>query len=157
MLKAVTSVMPEYAGGTTVNPTYEAVCSGETGHAEVIEVKYDAEKIALTDILSVFFATHDPTTLNRQGNDIGTQYRSVIFTTSDEQKTQAEKFTRALNDSAEDGKPIVTEVKPLDVFYPAENYHRDYFARNADKSYCQVIINPKLEKAKKRFSQLLKQ
>lgn len=151
-LKGVVSVMPGYAGGTTTDPTYERVCTGTTGHAEVIKIEYDPEKISYSDLLTVFFATHNPTTLNRQGNDVGTQYRSAIFYTTEEQKEEAEAFIKKLNES---GPTVVTEVKPLKAFYEAEEYHRKYYKNNTDVPYCQIVINPKLEKLKKRFSELL--
>lgn len=156
MLRGVESVRPGYAGGTTKNPTYEAVCGGDTGHAEVIEIMFDPAQIKFRDLMTVFFASHDGSTLNRQGNDVGTQYRSVIFYTTPAQKTEAENFIAELNGSNLDGASIVTEVAPLDVFYPAENYHQNYYARNKDKGYCEVIINPKLEKVQKQFAALLK-
>lgn len=155
-LKGVISVMPGYAGGSKANPTYEEVCGGKTGHAEVVKVEYDSDKISYQDLLTVFFTTHDPTALNRQGNDVGEQYRSVIFYTTDEQKLLAEDFIKKLNESASDGDPIVTEAKPLANFYEAENYHRDYYAKNPKNAYCQVVINPKLNKVQEKFSELLK-
>lgn len=154
-LKGVESVMPGYAGGSVPTPTYEQVCSGTTGHAEVIKIDYDPSQVKLRDLFTVFFATHDPTTPNRQGNDVGTQYRSIILYTNDTQKTEAEKFIKEIDTSAT-GNPVVTEIVPLEVFYPAEDYHRDYFARNPDRAYCQVVINPKLEKVQKQFAELLK-
>lgn len=156
MLRGVSSVLPGYAGGSVPNPSYEAVCSGTTGHAEVIEIKFDPQQIAYRDLLTVFFGSHDPTTRNRQGNDVGTQYRSVIFYTTPEQKTEAEQFIKEINDSNSSGKSIVTAVEPLTTFYVAENYHQDYFARNPGNPYCEVIINPKLEKVQKQFANLLK-
>jgi peptide-methionine (S)-S-oxide reductase len=155
MLRGVESIAPGYAGGTTKNPTYEQVCNGDTGHAEVIQIKYDPAQIKFTDLLAVFFGSHDPTTVNRQGNDVGTQYRSVIFYTTPEQKADAEKFIKEINDSNEMGAPIVTDVQPLDVFYEAENYHKDYFARNPGNPYCELIINPKLEKVQHKYADLL--
>ena len=152
-LGGVVSVMPGYAGGETPNPTYESVCTGKTGHAEVSKIEYNPAEILFDDLLTVFFATHDPTTLNRQGNDIGTQYRSIIFYTTEEQKIESEKFIESLNEK--DSK-IVTEVKLLDKFYPAEEYHRNYFAKNQDQAYCQAIISPKLDKLKNKFYKLLK-
>ena len=152
-LRGVSSVMPGYAGGSTPNPTYDSVCTGKTGHAEVSQVDYDSSQISLEDLLTVFFATHDPTSLNRQGNDVGTEYRSVIFYTAQDQKELAQEFIAKLN---EEGPQVVTEVKPLDEFYPAEEYHRQYYEKNPENSYCQVIISPKLEKLKDRFNQLLK-
>ena len=155
MLRGVVSVKPGYAGGTKTNPTYESVSSGNTGHAEVVEIEYNPKLVLFEDLLTVFFASHDPTTLNRQGNDIGTQYRSVIFYTTDEQKRAAEKFVIGINSSNSKGKTIVTEILPLKNFYPAESYHRDYFAKNPENSYCEVVINPKLETVQKKFAQLL--
>lgn len=156
MLKGVISVSPGYAGGEKVNPTYEEVSRGTTGHAEVIQIEYDPTSIAFKTLLTVFFATHDPTTRNRQGNDVGTQYRSIILYGDDEQKKEAEDFVQELNDSNEEGRPIVTEIEALKKFYEAENYHKDYYARNQDNPYCEVIINPKLEKVQKKFAELLK-
>ena len=155
MLKGVSVVKPGYAGGTMENPTYEQVCSGTTGHAEVIYLEFDPDMVKYRDLLTVFFGSHDPTTLNRQGNDVGTQYRSVIFYTTPEQKTEAEAFIHEINDSNAAGSPIVTEVVPLEKFYEAEDYHKDYFARNPGNPYCQVIINPKLEKVQHQFADLL--
>lgn len=156
MLSGVESVTPGYAGGTKPNPTYEEVSSGETGHAEVTRIIYDPAKVSYHTLLTVFFATHDPTTVNRQGNDIGTQYRSVIFSTTPAQKEEAEAFIREVDASTKAGNPVVTEVKPLAEFYEAENYHKDYFARNPDKAYCNLIISPKVEKVQKEFAELLK-
>lgn len=155
-LKGVSAVMPGYAGGDTPNPTYEQVCTGSTGHAEAIKIDYDPAFVAYKDLLEVFFSTHDPTTLNRQGNDVGTQYRSIVLTTSDEQRKEAEAFIEQLKKDEIFPDPIVTEIKPLDTFYPAEDYHRNYYANNKDKPYCQVVINPKLAKFKKKFAALLK-
>ena len=155
MFTGIISVMPGYAGGTTENPTYEHVCSGTTGHAEVIRIEYDPAKITYQDILTVFFGSHDPTTLNRQGNDVGSQYRSVIFYTTPKQKEETEQFIKEINDSNSMGKPIVTAVEPLMKFYEAENYHQDYFAKNRGNPYCEVIINPKLEKVQEKFAELL--
>lgn len=155
MLKGVTSVDPGYAGGTTKNPTYDDVSSGVTGHAEVIRIEYNPTLVTYKNLLTVFFASHDSTTLNRQGNDVGTQYRSIILFTTLEQKHDAEMFIAELNASSSAGAPVVTEVVPLEVFYPAEDYHKNYFARNKDARYCQVIINPKLEKVQHQFAELL--
>ncbi len=155
MLRGVTAVYPGYAGGHTENPTYTEVCTGETGHAEVVAVEYDPSLIKYEDLLTVFFGSHDPTTLNMQGNDVGTQYRSVIFYTTEEQAEAAKNFITDLN-KTEAGKPVVTVVEPLTNFYPAENYHRDYFAKHPEQPYCQLVINPKLEKVQKNFANLLK-
>ena len=156
MLKGVKSVLPGYSGGTTINPTYDEVCSGKTGHAEVVRIEYDGALVRYEDLLTIFFGSHDSTTLNRQGNDVGTQYRSVIFYTTEEQKEAALKFIKEINDSTKDGDPVVTEVVPLDVFYEAENYHHDYFSNHPENPYCQVIINPKLEKVIKNYENLIK-
>ncbi len=156
MLKGVSNVLPGYASGTTKNPTYEEVSNGNTGHAECTQVEFDPSEVSYRDLLTVFFGSHDPTTLNRQGADVGTQYRSVIFYTTPEQKEAAESFINELNNSNSEGKPIVTEVAPLDVFYVAENYHQDYYERNKEAPYCEVVINPKLEKVVKNFGNLLK-
>jgi peptide-methionine (S)-S-oxide reductase len=153
-LRGVQSVRPGYAGGHVENPTYEQVCTGETGHAEVIRVEYDPMTISYDDLLTVFFAAHDPTTLNRQGHDVGTQYRSIILYTSESQKVAAEAFIKKLDTDA--GRPVVTEVVPLVKFYEAEGYHHHYFINNPDKAYCQLVINPKLNLIKKRFSELMK-
>jgi peptide-methionine (S)-S-oxide reductase len=155
-LRGVASVMPGYAGGSVKNPTYEQVCSGLTRHAEVIRIEFDPGQITYRDLLTVFFATHDPTTLNRQGNDVGTQYRSIILYAGEEQKREAEQFIAELDGSAVHGDPIVTEVKPLDEFYVAEEYHRNYYANNPYQPYCQVMIPPKLRKVHKQFAELLK-
>lgn len=156
MFKGVLSVMPGYAGGTTPNPTYEQVCTGTTGHAEVIRIEYDPAIIPLETLLTVFFATHDPTTLNRQGNDVGTQYRSAIFYTTPEQKAKAEAFIAKVDASSPEGGKVVTEVVPLTQFYPAETYHQDYFARNPEKAYCNLVISPKVEHVQQEFAELLK-
>lgn len=156
MLKGVSGVLPGYAGGTVPNPTYDQVSSGNTGHAECTQVEFDPKEISYRDLMTVFFGSHDPTTLNRQGADVGTQYRSVIFYTTPEQKTLAETFIKEINDSNKEGKPVVTEVVPLDKFYVAENYHQDYYERNKDAPYCELVINPKLEKVVKNFADLLK-
>lgn len=148
MLKGVSKVLPGYMGGTVPNPTYEQVCGGMTGHAEVVLVEYDPAVIKIEDLLTVFFGSHDPTTKNRQGNDVGTQYRSVIF--YEDQKEVIEKFVKDL------GIPAVTELEPTTTFYEAENYHHDYFANNPGNPYCQVIINPKLEKVQEKYAYLLK-
>jgi peptide-methionine (S)-S-oxide reductase len=153
-LKGVESVLPGYSGGVVPNPTYEQVCDGNTGHAEVTKIEFDPGIIQFEVLLEVFFATHDPTTQNRQGGDVGEQYRSVIFYTTPEQKQTAEKYIqKAQKDFT---APIVTQIRPFDKFYEAENYHQNYFAKNPDKAYCQIVINPKLEKFKKNFANLLK-
>lgn len=156
MLRGVMSVQPGYAGGTVANPTYEQVCSGKTGHAECVKIEYNPAQVKYRSLLLVFFGSHDPTTVNRQGNDVGTQYRSVIFYTSPEQKAEAEKFIAEINASNEHGAPVVTDLEPLTEFYEAEDYHHDYFANNPGNPYCSIIINPKLEKVQKEFAEFLK-
>jgi peptide-methionine (S)-S-oxide reductase len=156
-LKAVISVMPGYSGGYKENPTYKEVCGGETGHAECTQVVYDPSKISYDELLEVFFQVHDPTSLNRQGNDVGTQYRSVIFYHNDEQKRLAEKYKTELDRSGAYDKPIVTQIALMEKFYPAENYHHDYYEYNKDKNpYCSIVIKPKLDKFKKVFKEKLK-
>jgi peptide-methionine (S)-S-oxide reductase len=155
MLRGIVKVTPGYSGGTTENPTYLDVGAGMTNHAEVIKIEFDPKLISFKDLLTVFFGTHDPTTLNRQGNDVGTQYRSAIFYTTKEQKTDATLFIKELNDSNTEGKPIVTEVVPATTFYAAEGYHQDYYAKNPTNRYCEIIINPKLEKVQEKFAALL--
>lgn len=156
MFDGVITVTPGYAGGHTEYPTYEQVCAGTTGHAEAIRVEYDPRRISYRDLLAVFFTSHDPTSLNRQGNDVGTQYRSLIATTTQDQYDQATAYIRELNTSHKEGKPIVTDIMSLTKFWPAEKHHQNYYNRNQDVPYCQVVINSKLEKAKKDFARLLK-
>ena len=155
-LKGVNSVVPGYSGGHVKNPSYKEVCTGNTGHAEVAQIVFDPNVISYDEILEVFFKTHNPTTLNRQGGDVGTQYRSVIFYHSDEQKEKAEYYKKKLNESGAWEHPIVTEIAPFEVFYPAENYHKDYFEQNPDQQYCKFVIQPKVEKFKKVFKDKLK-
>ncbi len=154
MLKGVVSVTSGYTGGAGMNPTYEQVSSGHTGHAEGLKIEFDPKVITFDDLLTVFFATHDPTTLNRQGNDVGTQYRSGIFYTTPGQKELAEKYIAGLK---ADGINVVTEVTPLDIFYPAEKYHQEYYANNPEQGYCQYVVKPKIEKVQAKFKELLKQ
>ena len=149
LFKGVTETCPGYAGGTTANPTYDQVCDGYTGHAEVLKIDYDPKLIKLDKLLDVFFTMHDPTTLNRQGADVGTQYRSIILYTSDKQMEAAQKFIGSAQKEFKD--PIVTEVKRLDKFYPAEEYHKDYYERNPRQGYCSVVIGPKIAKVKKKY------
>ena len=144
MVKGVKSVTPGYAGGHAESPTYYQVCSGTTGHAEVIKVEFDEDVIKYDDLLEVFWQAHDPTTKNRQGNDIGTQYRSIILYQDQEQKKIAEESIKKMNASGLFKKPIVTEIKPLDLFYAAEDYHQDYFENNPNQPYCRAIISPKV-------------
>jgi peptide-methionine (S)-S-oxide reductase len=155
-LKGVESVVSGYSGGALPDPTYEQVCGGLTGHAEVVQITFDPAVISFADLLEAFWQTHDPTTLNRQGNDVGTQYRSAIFYHSDEQRQEAEHYKQKLNASGAFRGPIVTEIKPYKNFYPAEKYHQDYFAQNPYQSYCAAIIRPKVEKFKKVFADKLK-
>jgi peptide-methionine (S)-S-oxide reductase len=154
-LKGVKSVTPGYTGGKLADPTYEQVCEMDTGHAEAIRIEYDSAAISYDDLLAVFFNTHDPTTLNRQGNDVGTQYRSAIFYADSEQERKASALISELNASKAYDKPVVTEVASLGEFYPAEDYHRNYYENNKTQPYCQLVIAPKLEKLQKRFAKLL--
>ncbi|HXI33089.1 MAG TPA: peptide-methionine (S)-S-oxide reductase MsrA [Gemmatimonadales bacterium] len=155
-LKGVTAVASGYAGGTVPNPTYEAVCSGRTGHAEVTRVEFDPAVISYRDLLDVFFTIHDPTTLNQQGADVGTQYRSAIFYQSPEQERVARETIAQLEATHVWDDPIVTEVVPLAAFYPAEQYHRDYYNRNQNQPYCRAVIAPKVAKLRKHFLEKLK-
>ena len=155
-LKGVENVVPGYTGGASVNPTYKEVCSGLSGHAEVIQMTYDPKIITYRELLEVFFDTHDPTTLNRQGNDIGTQYRSAIYYHDDLQKVDAQKIIEQLTVEKVYDDEIVTEITKLDKFYLAENYHNDYYNNNKEQGYCRVVINPKLEKFVKKYSSKIK-
>jgi peptide-methionine (S)-S-oxide reductase len=155
-VKGVTAVESGYAGGKTDNPTYKEVCSGTTGHAEVCQIKFDTSVLTFKDILEVFFKTHDPTTLNRQGNDKGTQYRSVIFYHSPEQKELAEKVKKELDASGAFKNPIVTEISPISKYTKAEDYHQNYFKTNPDQGYCAYVIAPKMDKFRKVFKEKLK-
>jgi peptide-methionine (S)-S-oxide reductase len=155
-LKGVESAVAGYSGGTTANPTYEQVCTGKTGYAEVCQVIYDPKIISYDELLKVFWKTHDPTTLNRQGADVGTQYRSVIFYHNEDQKKKAEYYKDELNKSGAWKDPIVTEISPFTKFYKAENYHQDYFEKNPNQGYCAFVIAPKLEKFEKVFKDKLK-
>ncbi len=156
-LKGVTSVMPGYAGGRTANPTYEQVCSGTTGHVEVARIQFDPNIISYEQLIEVFFGSHNPTTLNRQGNDIGEQYRSVIFFHDEAQRQAAEAVKARLGQDRIFDSPIVTSIEPLTNFYPAEDEHRNYYANNPDQPYCQAIISPKLATFRRRYAQLLKE
>lgn len=155
-LKGVHSVENGYAGGPKPNPTYREVTTGTTGHAEVVKIVYDPNVVSRDDLLRVFFTTHDPTTLNRQGADVGTQYRSAIFCHSEEQRRIAEEYKRRLDASGAFPAPIVTEIAPASSFYKAEDYHQDYYAQNGSQGYCQMVIRPKLEKFRKVFADKLK-
>ena len=155
-LEGVVSVTSGYEGGGISKPTYKEVCSGLTGHAEVLQIVYDPAKITFKDLLEVFWQTHDPTTLNRQGNDAGTQYRSVIFYHNEEQKNLAERYKHELDASKAFDKPIVTEISPTTVFYKAEDYHQNYYNENGSQPYCTFVIKPKVDKVKKVFGDKLK-
>jgi peptide-methionine (S)-S-oxide reductase len=156
-LKGVTEVKPGYSGGFVRNPTYDEVCNGTTGHAEAVQIQYDSEIVTFAEILEVFFMTHDPTTLNRQGNDVGTQYRSAVFYHTAEQKEITEKIISEFEKKKVYGDPIVTEVTSFTNFYVAEDYHINYYARNQNQPYCQFVVAPKVEKFKKVFSDKLKE
>jgi len=150
-IKGVVSVKPGYAGGHVENPTYQGVCSGTTGHAEVVQIIFDSEVISYDDLLEVFWQAHDPTSLNRQGNDIGTQYRSIILTTSDVQQELALAAINHLDQSGQYANPVVTQVEPLEAFYEAEQYHHDYFVNNQNQPYCRMIISPKVKHFMQEF------
>jgi peptide-methionine (S)-S-oxide reductase len=156
MVKGVETIEPGYSGGSIPNPTYEQVSTGSTGHAEVAQITFDPSVISFREILEIFFATHDPTTLNRQGPDIGTQYRSVIFYHNNEQKAAAEKITAELDKERIWDKPIVTKLEPFKAFYKAEDYHKDYYKRHQNEPYCRIIITPKIIKLQQRFITKLK-
>ncbi len=151
-LKGVESVLPGYSGGHVKNPAYREVCTGNTGHAEAIQIMYDPEIISYRTLLEVFFYTHDPTTLNRQGNDVGTQYRSVIFYRNENERNEAEKIIEQLENDKVYSNRIVTELVPFDHFYEAEDYHQDYYNNNKNQPYCRAVINPKLDKFLKKYS-----
>ncbi|WP_119069965.1 peptide-methionine (S)-S-oxide reductase MsrA [Aggregatilinea lenta] len=155
-LKGVTDVVSGYSGGHVNAPDYQQVCTGTTGHAEVVQVTFDPDVISFKDLLDVFFTIHDPTTLNRQGNDVGPQYRSAIFTHSPEQKAVAEQTIAELNQSALWNAPIVTQVVPFETFYPAEDYHQEYFKNNPNQGYCMVVVAPKVAKFRKQHYERLK-
>ncbi|WP_294963937.1 peptide-methionine (S)-S-oxide reductase MsrA [uncultured Flavobacterium sp.] len=155
-LDGVKSVVSGFSGGKTANPTYEEVCTGTTGHAEVVQITYDKNITDINEIFKVFFTVHDPTTLNRQGADVGTQYRSVIFYKNDEQKKAAQSIIAELNKAKVYNSPIVTKVEPFKVFYKAEDYHQNYYANNKNQPYCKMVIQPKIEKFEKVFKDKLK-
>ena len=156
-LRGVTKVASGYSGGHVPNPSYQAVCTGTTGHAEVVQVTFDADEISFRDLLEVFFTLHDPTTLDRQGGDVGTQYRSAIFYHDDEQRRVAEGVIRELEAEHVFDDPIVTKVEPLKSFYPAEEYHREYYRRNPNQAYCRAVIAPKVAKLRNKYLARLKQ
>ena len=155
-VKGVESMESGYAGGDMQNPSYRQVCNGDTGHAEVVQIRYDGNLVSYQDLLNIFFGIHDPTTLNRQGADVGTQYRSAIFYHNEEQKNIAGKLIQDLEMQKIFDKPIVTEVVPLDKFYVAEDYHQEYFARNPYQPYCMAVVSPKVSKFRKHYQELLK-
>ncbi|MBN1668841.1 MAG: peptide-methionine (S)-S-oxide reductase MsrA [Anaerolineales bacterium] len=155
-LQGVTGVVSGYAGGHVPNPSYAAVCSGTTGHAEVVQVSFDPQVIGLNEILEVFFTIHDPTTLNRQGADVGTQYRSAIFYHDAQQQQTAQQVRAAIEATGIWNKPLVTEITALDTFYPAEDYHQEYYQRNPNQGYCRVVIAPKVAKFRQKYAQRLK-
>jgi peptide-methionine (S)-S-oxide reductase len=152
----IEDVISGYTGGTTVNPTYQEVCTNTTGHAEAVQLTFDPGKISYREILQIFFSVHDPTTLKRQGEDVGTQYRSAIFYHNDRQRAIAEALIKELKEAHLWKKPIVTQIAPLDKFYPAEDYHREYFSRHPEQSYCQAVISPKVNKFRKQWAKRLK-
>ena len=155
-VEGVAEVVSGYAGGTVPKPTYREVCSGATGHAEVVQVRFDPQALSYRELLEIFFGTHDPTTLNRQGADVGSQYRSIILTHSDEQRRIAEELLVELERQGIFDDPVVTAVEPLEAFYPAEPEHQDYYARNPYQGYCQAVISPKVAKLRRTFSEKLK-
>lgn len=155
-LNGVENVQSGYSGGTIKNPAYKEVCTGRTGHAEVVQITFNPEIISLEEILEVFWTVHDPTSLNRQGADVGTQYRSAIFYHNDKQKEIAEAYIKQLDSEGVFEKPIVTEVTKFDAFYPAEDYHNDYYNRNGEQPYCRMVVRPKVNKFQKQFKDKLK-
>jgi peptide-methionine (S)-S-oxide reductase len=156
-LRGVTKVTSGYAGGHVPNPSYEAVCTGTTGHAEVVQVAFDPDEISFRDLLGVFFTLHDPTTLDRQGGDVGTQYRSAVFYHDAAQRRTAEEVVREMEAEHAFDDPIVTKIEPLDAFYPAEEYHREYYRRNPNQPYCRAVITPKVAKLRSKYLARLKQ
>lgn len=155
-LSGITSVLPGYSGGTVPRPSYEQVCTGRTGHAEVVQVTFDPTVLSYHDLLTIFMTTHDPTSLNRQGDDVGTQYRSVIFYHSPEQRATAEQVIREIESARLWKRKVVTELTPFSAFFPAEEYHRDYFRRNPGSGYCRVVIAPKVSKFRKEYASRLR-
>lgn len=155
-VEGVENVVSGYTGGTTANPTYNQVCTGDTGHAEALQLSFNPSKISYREILEIFFSVHDPTTLNRQGADVGMQYRSAIFYHNEQQKAVAEELIGELNKANVWKKSIVTQIVPLDTFYPAEDYHREYFSRHSEQAYCQMVISPKVNKFRKQWAKQIK-
>ena len=156
LFEGIHDLMPGYAGGKTPNPSYREVCSGSTGHAEVVRVTWDPDKLSLEDVVTLFFHAHDPTTLNRQGNDVGTQYRSAIFYKDDKEKETIKQVIAEIEEQQVWNRPIVTQVEPLSKFYPAEDYHKNYYQEHPSQPYCNIVIGPKVEKMRSKFSELLK-
>ena len=156
VVDGIESVVSGYAGGTTVNPTYQQVCTGQTGHAEAVQLSFNPSKISYREVLEIFFSVHDPTTLNRQGLDTGTQYRSAIFYHNTQQQAVAEELVGELNKAHLWEKPIVTQLVPLGTFYPAEDYHQEYFSRRPEQAYCQMVISPKVQKFRKQWAKRIK-
>jgi len=155
-IDGVEKIVSGYIGGHTLNPDYKSICTGQTGHAEAVQITFNPQKISFRELLEVFFATHDPTTLNRQGNDVGTQYRSEVFYTSSSQKEIAENYINLLNKENTFGNPIVTKISPASQFYVAEDYHQNYYRQNQTQGYCSFVISPKIEKVKNNFKSHLK-
>jgi peptide-methionine (S)-S-oxide reductase len=155
-IDGVENVVSGYAGGSTTDPTYQQVCTGKTGHAEAVQVSFNPSKVSYQEILEIFFSVHDPTTLNQQGADTGTQYRSAIFYHNEQQKAVAEKLIKELDEARLWNKPIVTQIVPLDTFYPAEEYHQKYFLRHPEQAYCQMVISPKVNKFRRQWAKRLK-
>jgi peptide-methionine (S)-S-oxide reductase len=155
-IDGVESVVPGYTGGSSINPTYEQVSTGKSGHAEAVQVTFDPAKVSYREILEIFFSAHDPTTLNRQGADVGTQYRSAIFYHSDNQKTISQEVMKELDKARLWERPMVTQVAPISKFYPAEDYHRDYFKKHPEQAYCQAVISPKVNKLRRQWAKRLK-
>ena len=155
-VEGIKQAVSGYTGGITANPTYDDVCSGRSGHAEALQVTFDPTVITYREILEIFFSVHDPTTLNRQGADVGTQYRSAIFYHDEEQKTIADSLKKEMEESRVWAEPIVTEVAPLNMFYPAEDYHREYFSQHPEQAYCQMVVSPKLNEFRKQWATRLK-
>jgi peptide-methionine (S)-S-oxide reductase len=156
VIDGVENVVSGYAGGSTTDPTYQQVCTGKTGHAEAVQVSFNPSKVSYQEILEIFFSVHDPTTLNQQGADTGTQYRSAIFYHNEQQKAVAEKLIKELDEARLWNKPIVTQIVPLDTFYPAEEYHQKYFLRHPEQAYCQMVISPKVNKFRRQWAKRLK-
>jgi peptide-methionine (S)-S-oxide reductase len=156
LFEGIDEVLPGYAGGDTPNPSYREVCSGQTGHAEVARIRWDDAVMSEEQILHIFFRAHDPTTLNRQGGDVGTQYRSIVLVQSEDQRARVKKVMKEVEEEKVWSDPLVTEVMSLEKFYPAEDYHKNYFAEHSNQPYCNIVIGPKVQKMKQQFPQLIK-